>query len=788
MPDGEKEIAYCHACGTPMDVGSVAPFSNVECPNCRKHTRVKREFGPYTLLRRHAIGGMSVVFIAHDNTLDREVIVKILNEEYGGDDKRIAAFEEEARITASFSHPHVVRVFTTGRAFGRFYIAMELVGGGHYEHHIRERGSIPESEVLPLAIQVAEGLKAAQAAGLIHRDVKPGNILLDAGGNAKIVDFGLALVTKGGKAQAAEIWATPYYVPPETIEGLPEDFRSDIYAFGATFYHALAGKPPCNEESMDTNKLREAKRKIQPLAKAAPWVSADTCAAIDRAMAHDPAQRFRSYDDLAAALKAALQRSGGAPVAAGETAGSGAAGRREARGGGKLALAAAAAVVLASLGFGVWRMVREEPAPPAVADKRAEPAQAGDQGETAGAVALRIGGAYRDAGEALRSGNYGKARTAFGAVRDDPGVLEPTGSWAACEAVIAAYFDGKPDVARREARAALDHIESAEGLEAGIRESLIASLAPTGGLMPAPPPEGDAVPSGPDLIASLIGGLRNWEHGMPLAALPHFEAVMRADPSGADAWVGPYRDVVAGYLDDHKRLSGAEPAVLPDDAATCKALVDELHALHAGLKTKGRARFNVRVWQLELEKRARELERRQPEPEPAPVVRPDPLAEAREAARRCDFVAAVEWLKSADPSEERDGLLLLAEAAAGFLGGLEDRLDESPSGGIALKTRDGGDVGRVTGSRRGGLRAEDASGGAREFGWAELSPDSLIELHRTLVRSESNEIERLRRHEQAIAYDLLAGDRERGMEAAATLSAGSPAFKRRWQVALPALE
>ena len=185
-----------------MDVSHLAPFSNVECPVCRKHTRVKREFGPYTLLRRHAVGGMSVVFIAHDNTLDREVVVKILNEEYCSDERRIGAFEEEARITASFSHPHVVRVFTTGRAFGRFYIAMELVGGGHYEHHIRERGSIPEAELLPLAIQIADGLKAAQSAGLIHRDVKPGNILLDASGNAKIVDFGLALVTKGGKATA----------------------------------------------------------------------------------------------------------------------------------------------------------------------------------------------------------------------------------------------------------------------------------------------------------------------------------------------------------------------------------------------------------------------------------------------------------------------------------------------------------------------------------------------------------------------------------------------------------
>ena len=120
MPDGEPEIAYCHACGTSMDVSQVAPFSNVECPSCAQHTRVKREFGPYTILRRHAIGGMSVVFIANDNTLGREVVVKILTEEYGCDERRIGAFEEEARITASFSHPHVVRVFTTGRAFGRF--------------------------------------------------------------------------------------------------------------------------------------------------------------------------------------------------------------------------------------------------------------------------------------------------------------------------------------------------------------------------------------------------------------------------------------------------------------------------------------------------------------------------------------------------------------------------------------------------------------------------------------------------------------------------------------------
>ena len=195
---------------------------------------------------------------------------------------------------------------TTGRAFGRFYIAMEFVPGGHFEHQIRERGKIPEVEMLPLAIEVAQGLKAAHAAGLIHRDVKPGNILLDSEGHAKLVDFGLALVTQGGKAQATELWATPYYVPPETVEGQPEDFRSDIYAFGATLYHALAGKPSCGEESMATDVLRQAKKKVIPLSAADPSISVETCRIVEKAMAYEAENRFSSYDEMIANLAVAL--------------------------------------------------------------------------------------------------------------------------------------------------------------------------------------------------------------------------------------------------------------------------------------------------------------------------------------------------------------------------------------------------------------------------------------------------------------------------------------------------
>ncbi|WP_367872443.1 protein kinase [Luteolibacter sp. Populi] len=782
MPEGEPDIAYCHACGMTMDVSQVAPFSNVECPSCGKHTRVKREFGPYTLLRRHAIGGMSVVFIANDNTLGREVVVKILNEEYGADEKRIGAFEEEARITASFSHPHVVRVFTTGRAFGRFYIAMEVVGGGHMEHHIRERGSIPEGEMLPLAIHVADGLKAAHTAGLIHRDIKPGNILLDVSGNAKIVDFGLALVTKGGKAKAAEIWATPYYVPPETIEGLPEDFRSDIYAFGATLYHALAGKPPCDEESMDTNKLREAKRRILPLAKMAPWVSLDTCMVVDRAMAHEPHLRFRSYNDLLSALETSRQRlaSGAAPVTPNSVARNAASKRRE-----RMSLIGAGCLVLVAAAFGVWWVGRNREQAAAAVGPNSAPqsalSQAADPGAPDGA---RAGSSYREAGEALRSGDYTKARTLFAKVREDPHAMEPTGSWAACEAVVCAFLDGSSNEARKDARDAIAHLSSASGVDSKVSNELLVALDKVKDLRPEMRAEDAPLPTGPALMAALVLGLKNWEQGLPDMAKPHFEAVMAVEAKGADTWVEPYRKIITGYLTDAETLHSIAAEKLPDSPANCRSLADELHAVHSGLKTKGRARFNIRALQLDLEKRARLLEAAAPPAAPDPTPEPaggDRLAQARSAAAECRFADAALLLKESQAGDESSAAtLLLVEAADAFLGDLEEKLKSPPPADIALELRDATKLDRITGTRPGGLRVVDAAGEARDVPWALLSADSMIEIHRALVKNETSEIERLRRHEQAIAFDLLAGNVERGKKAGADLASRYPFFKRRW--------
>lgn len=781
-----------------MDVSLLAPFSNVECPVCQKHTRVKREFGPYTLLRRHAIGGMSVVFIAHDNTLTREVVVKILNEEYGTDEKRIGAFEEEARITASFSHPHVVRVFTTGRAFGRFYIAMELVGGGHYEHHIRERGSIPEGELLPLAIQIADGLKAAQAAGLIHRDVKPGNILLDASGNAKIVDFGLALVTKGGKARATEIWATPYYVPPETIEGMQEDFRSDIYAFGATLYHALAGKPPCDEESMDTNKLRESKRRVLPLAKAAPWVSLDTCTAIDRAMAHDPEQRFRSYNDLVSALDIARQRLANGGFA--DTPARRSAAEHSAKND-KIALIGASLLVTAALVFGIWWIGRGNDTPQTLMDSPSASSSSAlpDGGQAAPkSDGSRAGGVYRDAGMALRSGDYAKARELFAAVRDDEGVLEPTGSWAACEAVVAAYLNGRSNEARKEARLAIEHLNEAS-IEMALRDSLKTTLEEVKEFRPVTREEEGSAPTGPALMGCLIHGLKNWEQGLPQLARPHFDAITSVEAAGPDAWLEPYKAIIVEYVKDHEKLIAAIPDKLPDTAEACHGLVNELHAVHASLKTKGRARYNIRAVQLDLEKRARILAAAAPavaddggaadtDPGEAPAL--DPLVAARAANAECRFADAAAILKKTAFSQaeapESTAMLTLTEAAEAFLGDLEEKL-QTKAEDIPLEMKNAVKLQKITGSRPGGVNAIDIAGQPREVSWSELSPDSVIELHRSLVKDENNELERLRRHEQAIAFDLLAGNAQRAKEAAGVLAARYPAFKRRWDQMQPAL-
>ena len=318
---------------------------------------MKTEMGPYVLRRRLAMGGMSVLFVAYDSTLGREVAVKVLNEDYSDDETRVAQFEREARLTAAVSHPNVVRVYTVGRAFGRYFIAMELVSGRSLEVVMDERGALPEAEIMPIALQVVAGLRAAHAAGLIHRDIKPGNILIEESGTAKIVDFGLSLLTEGGEVKAEEIWATPYYVPPETLIHAEEDFRSDIYALGSTVYHALSGRPPVESREMSTRALIAEKKQVLPLGRIASWLRPETIAVVNRAMAHSPSRRFKSYEEFRSHLEDSCQAIAGDPEST-PIHSSARAERRRRSGERRGILAAAIFVVLLVLGIGVFLVVK----------------------------------------------------------------------------------------------------------------------------------------------------------------------------------------------------------------------------------------------------------------------------------------------------------------------------------------------------------------------------------------------------------------------------------------------
>lgn len=801
MPDREETITHCHSCKSAMDVSAVAPFSNVECPTCGERNRVKIHFGHYTLKRRLAEGGMSLVFVAEDETLGREVALKILNEDYSADERRIAAFEEEARITASFSHPNVVRVFTTGRAFGRFYIAMELVPGGHFEHQIRERGRVPEIEILPFAVQVAEGLEAARAAGLIHRDIKPGNILLDAQGNPKIVDFGLALVTKGGRAKAQEIWATPYYVPPETIEGQVEDFRSDLYAFGATLYHALAGKPPCNEESMATDVLREAKKHIKALRVAAPDISDDTCAIIDHAMAYNPTARYSSYDDMIRQLRSSLARlkKGGA-----ETAGAKQRRRTVARRWEWVAIGSAAVLLIGGISLGAAWIFRKDPVKTVEPQSLAieAPGESGQSGENA----TLIGKRYREAREAVDAHEYEKARIAFAALRDDPQVQEPTRTWAAVEAAVVTLLDGRTSDARKEAKAAIDHIQSSEASNEKVGGRVLAPLQRLEESVPAKrlKPEisgGDASWA----LAMILGGLKNWEQGLTESATKEFFVpLVAADFRQRDHWVHSYQKIAARYIEDRKLLEDPVFAALPETKEACQASLKKLDALLPKVKTKGRAKFNVRAFQLDVARQIKLLDKPAPAkeqladagkeptffeptdgtagtpatPPPAPA---DPLGHFDGLVKACKFDEAADFVKSltGNPSgATRESLLAVNSAAVSFLAFLEEDINRSANP-VQLRLRSGETLDNVKAPKPGQLAGSNGGG---EHTWGEIDPESVIQLYRTTARSRVGEIDQLQRHESAIAYDWLVGNRSRAIAAADRLSVDSAIFKRRWDL------
>ncbi|MBL9130325.1 MAG: protein kinase [Verrucomicrobiaceae bacterium] len=304
-PPEQTFLSTCPVCQEQIDVTSLEPFTKLKCPFCGQMVRVRRRFDHFMIIRQIGEGGMSRVFEAEDETLGRRVALKILNRTYSRDAVRMEQFRQEALITASITHPNVIKLYSVGYDQGYFYLAMELVGGGSLEQRIRREGKLKEGEALRIGHEVAEGLRAAQHQGLIHRDVKPANILFTETGTAKVVDFGLALFTERGPDRSAEIWATPYYVAPEKILHNQEDYRSDIFSLGATLFHALTGGPPHQVDSHAIEELRRIKSRRVSLGDSGLRFAARTEHVVNHILSFKPEDRFANYEEVVEELRLA---------------------------------------------------------------------------------------------------------------------------------------------------------------------------------------------------------------------------------------------------------------------------------------------------------------------------------------------------------------------------------------------------------------------------------------------------------------------------------------------------
>jgi len=254
----------------------------------------------YEVIRVLGTGGMGTVYLARDTALDREVAVKVLRPEVAGDPALRDRFVREARAAARVSHPNLTHVYFVGEADGRPYFAMEYCPGTTLEAAIRENGPFPLEKGLDLLEQAARGLAAAHGAGVVHRDVKPSNLMVLPDGRVKVTDFGLAKSLSGDVgATAGRILGTPTYMSPEQVRGKPVDARTDIYLLGLTAWFLFAGRPPFASEQIGEVINDQLNSPLPPLAAARPDLPPALGEAVDRMCAKDPAQRPASMEEIA---------------------------------------------------------------------------------------------------------------------------------------------------------------------------------------------------------------------------------------------------------------------------------------------------------------------------------------------------------------------------------------------------------------------------------------------------------------------------------------------------------
>jgi len=291
-----------------LEVTGLPVFTSVQCPTCEFEFQVPARFGSFLLLQLLGAGGMGGVYRARDESLNREVAIKVMLKTLGDDPHFVETFQREAQAAAKLNNPHIAQIYSFGQEHGQPYIVMELVSGGSLDKLMAAQGPLDPATAIHIGAQIAEGLHEAAEAGLVHGDVKPENILFDNDKNAKLVDFGLAALNGG---PGNDVWGTPFYIAPEKVRRQKTDFRADIYSLGATLYHAIAGVPPF--DGPDATAVVKARFDGPPKAlktvrgKAVP---PEVDALISRMLSIEPQTRYPTYGSLLGDMRSYLAKAG----------------------------------------------------------------------------------------------------------------------------------------------------------------------------------------------------------------------------------------------------------------------------------------------------------------------------------------------------------------------------------------------------------------------------------------------------------------------------------------------
>ncbi|MGD0614799.1 MAG: serine/threonine-protein kinase [Verrucomicrobiota bacterium] len=297
-------MVTCSHCNTKVFIsGDLQPLATESCKKCGHPIMMPLMLRQFELEGVIGSGGMGTVYRALDTTLARMVAVKLMKKELLSDQKALDDFYREARACASLNHTNIIHIYTFDEWEGQRYLVMELADCGSLDTKIEKQTRISELEVLDIGIKIASALDMALKHNLLHRDIKPGNILFNADNEPKLVDFGLARSAEAEQEMENVTWGTPYYVAPEKIKRERETALSDMYSLGGTLYHALTGHVPFEAPTVEELVSAHVHTPLTPPNLVLPESTQATSDALMKAMAKEPRDRFMSYDEFQMALE-----------------------------------------------------------------------------------------------------------------------------------------------------------------------------------------------------------------------------------------------------------------------------------------------------------------------------------------------------------------------------------------------------------------------------------------------------------------------------------------------------